>query len=170
MKLELVYLKQCNVIWLNKENPALGGSDWQYTVVRMQLKCRVRWRFVNEPGIRERYERYISKAVIDGTINNTPISFDAIYSVCALPELSKDTELFSLQYTLNEETRRCLRQEWDNLRWNIYYPRCRRCFCPGLCYSCTIPSIYESEHVQWEDRCATAATIYVGVHTLCLTL
>ena len=95
----------------------------------------------------------MSKAVIDGTINYIPISFDATHSVCALPEPSKNTELFNLLYTLNEETRGYLRQEWDNLRWNNYYPRSRRCFCPGLCYSCTIPSIYESEHVQWEHRC-----------------
>ena len=65
-------------------------------------QCRVRWRFLNEPGIRERYERYMSKAVIDGTINYTPSSFDAIHSVCALPEPSKNTELFNLIYTLNE--------------------------------------------------------------------
>ena len=77
----------------------------------MQLKCKVQRRFVGESGIRERYERYISKAVIDGTINYTPISFDAIHSVCALPEPSKNTELFILLYTLNEETRGCLRQE-----------------------------------------------------------
>ena len=121
-------------------------------MARIQLKCRLWRRFVDESGIRERYERYISRAVIDGTINYTPISFDAIHSVCALPEPSKTTELLNLIYTLNEETRGCLRQEWDNLRWNDYYPRCRRCFCPGLCYSCTIPSIYESEQVQWEDR------------------
>ena len=71
----------------------------------MQLKCRVRRRFVDESsGIRERYERYMSKAVIDGTINYTPISFDAIHSICALPEPSKNTELFNLLYTLNEET------------------------------------------------------------------
>ena len=108
---------------------------------------------MDESGIRERYECYISKAVIDGTINYSPISFDAIHSVCALPETSKNTELFNLLYTLNEETRGCLKQECDNLRWNNYYPRCRRCFCPGLCYSCTIPSIYELDHVKWEDRC-----------------
>ena len=60
----------------------------------MQLKCRVRQGFVDELGIRERYERCISKAVIDGTINYTPISFDAIHAV-----------LFNLLYTLNEETR-----------------------------------------------------------------
>ena len=76
----------------------------------MQLKCRVRWRFVDESGIRERYERYISKAVIDGTINYTPISFDAIHSICALPEPSKNTEIFNLLYTFNEETRGCLKQ------------------------------------------------------------
>ena len=110
-------------------------------------------RFVDESGIRKRYERYIAKAVIDGTINNTPISFDAIYSVCALPEPSKNTELFNLIYTLNEEKRGCIKQEWGNLRWNNYYPRCRRCFCPGLCYSSTIPSIYELGQVQWGDRC-----------------
>ena len=57
----------------------------------MQLKCRVRKRFVDESGIRERYERYTAKAVIDGTINYTPISFDAIHSVRALPEPSKNT-------------------------------------------------------------------------------
>ena len=44
----------------------------------MQLKCRVRKRFVDELGIRERYDRNIAKAVIDGTINYTPISFDVI--------------------------------------------------------------------------------------------
>ena len=71
----------------------------------MQLKCIVRKRFVDESGIRERYERYIAKAVIDGTINYTPISFDAIHSVCALPEPSKNTELCNIIYTLNEETR-----------------------------------------------------------------
>ena len=99
-----------------------------------------------------------STAVIDRTINCTPISFDAIHSVCALPEPSKNTELFDLLYTLNEETRGCLKQEWDNLRWNNYYPRCRRCFCPGLCYRCTIPSIYEMEQVQWEDRSVICLT------------
>ena len=83
----------------------------------MQLKCRVRWRFVDELGIKERYERYISEDVIDGTINYTPFSFDAKHSVCALPDPSKNTELFNLPYTLNEETRGCLKQEWDNLRW-----------------------------------------------------
>ena len=71
----------------------------------MQLKCIVRKRFVDELGIRE---RYIAKAVLDGTINYTPISFDAIHSVCALPDPSKNTELFNLLYTLNEETRDCL--------------------------------------------------------------
>ena len=69
----------------------------------MQLKCIVRKRFIDEPGIRERYERYIAKAVLDGTINYTSISFDAIHSVCALPEPSKNTELFNLLYTLNED-------------------------------------------------------------------
>ena len=114
--------------------------------------------FVDEPGIRERYERYIARSVIDGTINYTPISFNAVHSVCALPELSKNTGLFNLLYTLNEKTRGFLKQEWDNLRWNNYYPRCRRCFCPGLCYSCTIPSIYELEQVQWENRCVICLT------------
>ena len=38
-----------------------------------------------------RYERYIAKDVIAGPINYTPISFDAIHSVCALPEPSKNT-------------------------------------------------------------------------------
>ena len=75
----------------------------------MQRKCIVR-RFVDESGIRERYECYISKAVIDGTINYTPISFDAIHSFCALPEPSKNTELFNLLYTLNEETRGCIKK------------------------------------------------------------
>ena len=117
----------------------------------MQLKCIVRKRFVDESGIRERYERYVAKSVIDGTINYTPISFDAIHSVCALPEPSNNTELFSLLYTLNEKTRGCIKQEWDTIR-------CRRCFCPGLCYSCTIPSIYELEQVQWEDRCGVCHT------------
>ena len=119
----------------------------------MQLKYRVRKRFVDESGIRKRYGRYIAKTVIDETINHTPISFDAIHSVCALPESIKNTELFNLLYTLNGGTRGCLKQEWDNLRWNNYYPHCRRCFFPGLCCSCTIPSIYESEQVQWEDKC-----------------
>ena len=114
----------------------------------MQLKCRVRKRFVDESEISERHASYIAKAVIDGTINYTPITFDAIHSVWALPEPSKNTELFNLLYTLNEETRGCIKQEWDNLRWNNYSPRCRRCFCYRLCYSCTIPSIYESEQVQ----------------------
>ena len=114
----------------------------------MQLKCILWNRFVYELGIRQRYDRYIAKAEIDGTNNYTPISFDAIHSDCALPEPSKNTELFNLLYTLNEETRGCVKQEWDSIRWNNYYPRCRRCFCPGLCYSCTIPSIYELEQVQ----------------------
>ena len=82
-------------------NLAVGASDWHHDVVRMQLKCRVRWRFVDESGIRERYEPYISEAVIDGTINYTPISFNAIHSVCALLEPSINTELFNLLYTLN---------------------------------------------------------------------
>ena len=60
----------------------------------MQLKCIVWKRLVNESGITERYERYIAKAVIDGTINYTPISCDEIHSVCALPQPSKNTELF----------------------------------------------------------------------------
>ena len=59
--------------------------------MRMQLKCIVRKRFLDESGIRERYERYIEKALIDGTINYTLISFDAINSVCALSETSKIT-------------------------------------------------------------------------------
>ena len=33
MKVELVYLKQCNAIWLNRENLALGASDWYHVVV-----------------------------------------------------------------------------------------------------------------------------------------
>ena len=69
----------------------------------MQLKCIVRKRFVDESGIRERYERY--KAVINGTINYTPIS----------SQPSKNTELFNLLYTLNEETRGCIMQEWNDL-------------------------------------------------------
>ena len=59
---------------------------------------------MGEPGIRERYERYISKTVIDGTINYTPITFDTIHSVCALPEPSTNTGIFDFLYTLNEET------------------------------------------------------------------
>ena len=77
----------------------------------MQLKCIVRKKFVDELGIRVRYERYIAKAVIDGTINYTPISFDAIHSVCAIPEPNKNLELFNLLHTLNEETRGCIKQE-----------------------------------------------------------
>ena len=132
----------------------------------MQLKCIVRKRFVDESGIRERYNRYIAKAVIDGTINYTPISFDAIHSVCALPEPCKNTELFNLLHRLNEETRGCIKQ--DNIRWNN--PRCRRCFCPGLHYICTIPSIY-----QWEDRCVICHTKkqhhnFISFHCLELVL
>ena len=89
----------------------------------MQLKCIVRKRFVDESRTRERYERYIAKAVIDGTINYTPIAFEAIHLVCALPEPSKDAELFNLLYTSNEETRGCIKQEWDKIRWNNYHPR-----------------------------------------------
>ena len=107
----------------------------------MQFRCRVRKRFEDESGIRERYDRYMVKAVIDGTINYAPISFYAIHSVCAFPGPSKDTDLFNLLHTLNEDTRGCIKQEWEKIHWNNYYPRCRRCFCPGLCYSCTIPSI-----------------------------
>ena len=110
----------------------------------MQLKRIVRKRFVEESGIREWYERYIGKAVIYGTINYTPISFD----LCTSTTLH---EIFILQYTLNGETRGRIKQEWDHIRWNNYYPRCRRCFCPGLCYSCTISSIYELEQVQWKE-------------------
>ena len=74
----LYALKQFNAIWLNRESSI--GSFRLVTRrggVRMmvQLKCRVRRRFVDESGIRERYERYIAKAVIDGTINYTPILF-----------------------------------------------------------------------------------------------
>ena len=61
-------------------------------------------RFVDKSGIREWYDRYIAKAVIDGTINYTPISFDAIHSVCALPEPSKNTALINLRYPSNEKT------------------------------------------------------------------
>ena len=57
---------------------------------------------VDVSGIRERYERYIAKAVIDA-------GFDAIYSVCALPEPRKNTELFNLLCTLNEDTRGCIK-------------------------------------------------------------
>ena len=89
MKVELVYLKQCNAIWLNRVNLVPGASDWYHVVVRMQFKCRARWSFVDESRIRERCERYISEAVIDGTINDTPISFDAIHSVCALQNLAR---------------------------------------------------------------------------------
>ena len=123
----------------------------------MKLKGIVRVRFVDESGIREQYERYIAKALIDGIINYTPISFDAIHSVCDLPEPSKNTELFNLLYTLNEETRGCIKQEWDSIRWNNYYPRCCRCFCPGLCNRAI-------------RRSNIATTIYVGVHTVCVTL
>ena len=84
------------------ERPSTCGFDLATRRgVRIQLKCIVRKRLVDESGIGERYERYIAKAVIDGTINYTPISFDAIHSVCALPEPSKNTELFNLLYTLN---------------------------------------------------------------------
>ena len=75
----------------------------------MQLKCLVWKRFVDESGITERYDRYIAKAVIDGSIIYTQISFDAIHSVCALPEPSRNTELFNLLYTLNEVTRGCIK-------------------------------------------------------------
>ena len=72
----------------------------------MLFPCiKVWWRFVDELGIRERYERYIKEAVIDGTINYIPISFDAIHSVCALPGPSKNTELLNLLYTRLPETR-----------------------------------------------------------------
>ena len=30
---------------------------------------------------------------------------------------------------------------------------CRRCVCPEVCYSCTIPSIYELDQIHWDDRC-----------------
>ena len=62
----------------------LGGLISNTSWWGMQLKCIVRKRFVDESGIRERYERYIAKAAIYGIINYTPISVDAIHSVCAL--------------------------------------------------------------------------------------
>ena len=37
----------------------------------MQLECRVLNGFVDELGIKVRYDRYIATAVIDGTINFT---------------------------------------------------------------------------------------------------
>ena len=134
----------------------------------MQLKCRVRKRFVDELGIRGRYNRNIE---IDRNINYTPISFDAIHSVCALPEPSKNTDLFNILYTLNEGTLGYVKHECDKIRWNNH--RCRRCFCPGVCYSCTIPYIYELEQVHWEDvSCHTKKQhhnyyLCVGVHTVC---
>ena len=142
----------------------------------MQLKCRVRRRFVDESGIRERYERYILTTVIDGTINHTPISFDAIHSVCAFLEPSKN-KLFNLLYTLNDETQGCLKQEWDTLRWNNYYPRCRRCLCPD-CVTVVESHLFTNrnrysgriDESYVIRRSNTAATIYVVVHTVCLTL
>ena len=41
----------------------------------MQLKCIVRKRFVDESGIRERYERYIAKAMIYCVSNSSNMSF-----------------------------------------------------------------------------------------------
>ena len=69
MKVELVYLDQCNVIWLNRES-SVGSFRLvsRRGGVMMLLKCIVRKRFVDESGIRELYERYIAKAV-----NYTPI-------------------------------------------------------------------------------------------------
>ena len=133
--------------------------------MRIQLKCRVRWRFVDELGNRERYERYISRAIIDGTINYTPIPFDAIHSVCALREPSKNTELFNLLYTLNEETRGRLKQEWDNLRWNNYYP--------PVAQFHLFTNLNRYSGTPWSyaiRRSNTTTTIYVGVHIVCLTL
>ena len=54
--------------------------------------CRgvVNWRTV--------CERYIAKTVIDGTINYTPISFDATHSVCALPKLAR-IRIYLIFYT-----------------------------------------------------------------------
>ena len=118
-----------------------------------------------------------TNAVIDGTINYTPISFNAIHSVCALPEPRKNTELFNLLYTLNEKTQGCLRQEWHNCtgintipavddasvsdcvtvaQFHLFTNRNR--------YSVKIDMAYVIR------RSNTAATIYVGVHTVCLTL
>ena len=67
-------------------------------------------------------------------------------------------DLARIQSYLTFSTHYMRKHKWDNLRWNNYYPRCRRCFFPGLCYSCTIPCIYESEQVQWKDRCVTCHT------------
>ena len=55
------------------EGPSTGVSDQQHIIggVRMQLKCIVWKRFVDELGIREWYECYTAKAVIDGTVNYT---------------------------------------------------------------------------------------------------
>ena len=83
------------------------------SLFNMQFKCRVRKRFVHEPGIRERYEHYIAKAVIDGTVNYT--AFAAIHSTCALPELNRNTTLFNLLHTLNVETRGCVKKDWNKI-------------------------------------------------------
>ena len=58
----------------------------------MQLKCRVRRRIIDESGIRERYERYISKAVIDGIINYTP-KFAVCMSFLDIKDPAKRTAL-----------------------------------------------------------------------------
>ena len=78
MKVELVYLKQFNVIWLNRgyiyiyeQSTAGSFITRRRRGVRMQLKCTVRKRLLDESGTRERYERYVAKAVTDGTINYT---------------------------------------------------------------------------------------------------
>ena len=152
---------QCNFFKLR----ASSVGSFRLVTRRGEDATQVRWRFVE--SVRTLHIKSCNRE------NYTPISFDAIHSVCALPEPGKNKELFNLLYTVNEETRGCLKKECDNLRWNNYCPRCRRCFSPGLCYSCTIPSIYQSEQVQWEGRCFICHTkkqhrsYYL---TVCLTL
>ena len=117
----------------------------------MQLKCRVRKRFGDESGITERYDRYIAKAAIYGTINYTPISFDAIHSVCALPEPSKNTHLFNLLYTRKHEV--ALNKSGIKFAGITTTLAAVDAFVLGC-----VSAVYELEPIQWEDRCVICHT------------
>ena len=144
-------------------------------MARMQLKCRVRRRFADESRIRERYERYISKAVIDGTINYTPISFNAIYSVCAQNLARIRSYLTFHTHMKNHEA------AWNKSGVTFVGITTILAVDDASVLDCvTVTQFHLFTNRNWYSgkidvpyvirRSDTAATIYAVVHTVCLTL
>ena len=112
--------------------------------------------FTDTADNQDRAARCLSMAIPDYVVDVVWTSIYARDALCTMIDIRNNNELYNSIHMLNSETRSCIRSEWDIIRWNNTYNRCRKCFVPsnaGDCEECFIPTcVYHLTDEQWKRK------------------